>query len=110
MKTVTGVWRSSSSQTAYVESEGEFVPELGPGDYFGEIAVVTGARRNASRRHADTCRLLVFFNAPAFRAPLSRARAAAAKSRRRAAARVAVLVRARNFRPSLRVREPCRSG
>jgi hypothetical protein len=46
---------------AGVESDGGFVSDFGPGDYFGEIAVV-------------------------------------------------VLVRARNFRPSLRVREPCRSG
>ena len=51
---------------------GEFVSEFGPGDYLGEIAVVTGARRSASVTTRTPARLLVF-DAPAFRALLSRA-------------------------------------
>jgi Cyclic nucleotide-binding domain len=93
-----------------VESDGELVSELGPGDYFGEIALVTGARRTASITTRTPARLLVF-NAPAFRALLSRApRPPQGGLEGRSPARVVVLVRARNFRPPLRVREPRRSG
>lgn len=57
---------------ADVESNGELVNELGPGDFFGEIALVTGERRTATVRTRTPARLLVF-NAPAFRALLARA-------------------------------------
>lgn len=56
---------------ADVESGGELVGELGPGDYFGEIALVTGDRRTATVTARTSARLLVF-NAPAFRALLAR--------------------------------------
>lgn len=57
---------------ADVESDGTRVNELGPGDYFGEIALVTGERRTATVTTRTPARLLVF-NAPAFRALLARA-------------------------------------
>jgi len=34
--------------TASVERDGEHVAELGPGDFLGEMGIVTGASRNAS--------------------------------------------------------------
>ncbi|MGI9606082.1 MAG: cyclic nucleotide-binding domain-containing protein [Acidimicrobiales bacterium] len=35
----------------------EAVAELGPGDHFGEVALVTGDRRNATVKAIDTCRV-----------------------------------------------------
>jgi CRP-like cAMP-binding protein len=57
---------------ADVESRGEVVNKLGPGDFFGEIALVTGEPRTATVTTRTPARLLVF-NAPAFRALLARA-------------------------------------
>ena len=34
--------------TAAVERDGEFLRELGPGDHFGEIAILDGGRRTAT--------------------------------------------------------------
>ncbi len=40
-----------------VKVHDEKVAELGPGDHFGEVALVTGQRRNATVKAIDTCRL-----------------------------------------------------
>jgi CRP-like cAMP-binding protein len=73
---------------ADVESDGERVNELGPGDYLGEIALVTGERRTATVTTRTPARLLVF-NAPAFRALLARAPRVRRKVVSRAALRLA---------------------
>ena len=73
---------------ADVESDGELVGELGPGDYFGEIALVTGERRTATVTTRTPARLLVF-NEPAFRALLARAPRVRRKVVSRAALRLA---------------------
>jgi CRP-like cAMP-binding protein len=57
---------------ADVESDGELVNTLGPGDYFGEISLVSGLPRTATVTTRSPARLLVF-NAPAFRALIARA-------------------------------------
>jgi len=57
---------------ADVESEGEVVNTLGPGDFFGEISLVTGQPRTATVTTRSPARLLVF-TAPAFRSLLGRA-------------------------------------
>lgn len=40
-----------------VEIDGETVAELGPGEHFGEVAMVTGAKRNATVTAMATCQL-----------------------------------------------------
>jgi len=57
---------------ADVESEGRVVNTLGPGDFFGEISLITGMPRTATVRTRTPARLLVF-TAPAFRSLLDRA-------------------------------------
>ena len=56
---------------ADVERDGEVVATLGPGDYFGEIALVTGEPRTATVTTRSPSRLLVL-TAPAFRSLLER--------------------------------------
>lgn len=73
---------------ADVESDGAIVSTLGPGDYFGEIALVTGGRRTATVTTRTPARLLVF-SAPAFRALLARAPRVRRKVVSRAALRLA---------------------
>jgi CRP/FNR family transcriptional regulator, cyclic AMP receptor protein len=57
---------------ADVESGGETVNTLGPGDYFGEIALVTGLPRTATVTTRSPARLLVL-NGQSFRSLLARA-------------------------------------
>lgn len=57
---------------ADVESEGQLVNTLGPGDFFGEISLVTGMPRTATVTTRSPARLLVL-TAPAFRSLLDRA-------------------------------------
>ena len=47
--------------TATVTSEGEAVATLGPGDFFGEIAILGKGRRTATVTSATPVRLLVMF-------------------------------------------------
>lgn len=70
---------------ADVESDGKVVNTLGPGDFFGEISLVTGGPRTATVTTRSPARLLVF-TAPAFRALLDRA----PRIRRRVAATAAI--------------------
>jgi CRP/FNR family transcriptional regulator, cyclic AMP receptor protein len=58
--------------TAEVTHEGEVVNRLGPGDFLGEIALVTGNPRTATVITRSPAKLLVM-NAQAFRSLLSRA-------------------------------------
>ena len=74
---------------ADVASGGEVVNRLGPGDFFGEISLVTGEPRTATVTTRSPSRLLIF-SAPAFRsllhdAPGIRSRVLAAAARRLAA-------------------------
>jgi len=74
---------------ADVASDGEVVNRLGPGDFFGEISLVTGEPRTATVTTRSPSRLLIF-SAPAFRsllhdAPGIRSRVLAAAARRLAA-------------------------
>jgi CRP-like cAMP-binding protein len=57
---------------ADVETDGKLVNTLGPGDFFGEISLVTGIPRTATVTTRSPARLVVF-TAPAFRALLARA-------------------------------------
>ena len=57
---------------ADVEQDGEVVNTLGPGDYFGEISLVTGLPRTATVTTRTPSRLLVL-TAPAFRSLIARA-------------------------------------
>ncbi|HKT44186.1 MAG TPA: cyclic nucleotide-binding domain-containing protein [Gaiellaceae bacterium] len=57
---------------ADVEQDGEIVNTLGPGDYFGEISLVTGVPRTATVTTRTPSRLLVL-TAPAFRSLIGRA-------------------------------------
>jgi CRP-like cAMP-binding protein len=57
---------------ADVEQDGEVVNTLGPGDYFGEISLVTGLPRTATVTTRSPSRVLVL-TAPAFRSLLGRA-------------------------------------
>jgi len=57
---------------ADVEQDGEVVNTLGPGDFFGEIALVTGMPRTATVTTRSPARLLVL-NGHAFRSLLARA-------------------------------------
>jgi CRP-like cAMP-binding protein len=56
---------------ADVEQDGEVVNTLGPGDYFGEISLVTGMPRTATVTTRTQSRLLVL-TAPAFRSLIGR--------------------------------------
>lgn len=47
--------------TAAVTSEGESLATLGPGDFFGEIAILGGGRRTATVTSTSPVRLLVLF-------------------------------------------------
>ncbi len=40
-----------------VAIDGEAAVELGPGDHFGEVALVTGNKRNATVKALETCQL-----------------------------------------------------
>lgn len=44
-----------------VTREGEVLEELGPGDFFGEAAILTGERRNATVTASSDATLLVLF-------------------------------------------------
>ncbi|HEY4412064.1 MAG TPA: cyclic nucleotide-binding domain-containing protein [Gaiellaceae bacterium] len=57
---------------ADVESNGELVNTLGPGDFFGEISLVTGQPRTATVTTRTPAHLFVL-SAPAFRSLLARA-------------------------------------
>jgi len=57
---------------ADVASGGDVVNRLGPGDFFGEISLVTGEPRTATVTTRSPSRLLIF-SAPAFRSLLHRA-------------------------------------
>jgi CRP-like cAMP-binding protein len=50
------------SGTADVVHDGAVVNTLGPGDYFGEIAVMSGGRRSASVVATSPLRLVTIFN------------------------------------------------
>ena len=47
--------------TAAVSSEGETVATLGPGDFFGEVAILGAGRRTATVTSTSPVRLLVMF-------------------------------------------------
>ena len=49
--------------SAEVRCDGEAVRELGPGDFFGEIAILDGGRRTASVVAVSPMRLLAIFGA-----------------------------------------------
>ncbi len=91
---------------ADVEREGEVVNTLGPGDYFGEIALVTEAPHR-DRDDAEPLGLFVL-DSQAFRSLLPGPEDPAARDRRRRTAARA-LAPSQNPRP-LRVRQPRRSG
>jgi len=50
------------SGTADVVHDGAVINTLGPGDYFGEIAVMSGGRRSASIVATSPLRLVTIFN------------------------------------------------
>ena len=54
---------------ADVESGGQIVNTLGPGDFFGEISLVTGGLRTATVTTRSPSKLFIF-SAPAFRSLL----------------------------------------
>ena len=56
---------------ADVTCDGELVNTLGPGDFLGEISLVTGGRRTATVTTRTPSKLLLL-NAPAFRALVER--------------------------------------
>jgi len=47
--------------TAEVTADGEHLSTLGPGDYFGEVAILGSGRRTASVTSTSPARLLVMF-------------------------------------------------
>jgi voltage-gated potassium channel len=47
--------------TAEVEQDGRLVNTLGAGDFFGEMAIISGKRRSATVRAASPLDLLVLF-------------------------------------------------
>ena len=47
--------------TVQVERAGRLLETLGPGDFFGEAAILTGERRNASVTAASDANLFVLF-------------------------------------------------
>jgi CRP/FNR family transcriptional regulator, cyclic AMP receptor protein len=49
--------------SAEVRRDGEAIRDLGPGDFFGEIAILDGGRRTASVVAGSPMRLLVIFGA-----------------------------------------------
>lgn len=51
-----------TSGTADVVHDGVVVNRLGPGDYFGEVAVMSGGRRSASVVATSPLRLVTIFN------------------------------------------------
>ena len=51
--------------TVQVERAGRLLETLGPGDFFGEAAILTGERRNASVTAASDASLFVLFGTPA---------------------------------------------
>ena len=57
---------------ADVQRDGKVINKLGPGDFVGEIALVTGRSRTATVATRTPSRVLVI-NAPAFRGLLARA-------------------------------------
>ena len=48
--------------TADVSRDGEHIRELGPGDVFGEIAVLFGGQRTATVKATSPMRLVMLFN------------------------------------------------
>jgi CPA1 family monovalent cation:H+ antiporter len=50
-----------SDGTAEVTADGEQLSTLGPGDYFGEVAILGSGRRTASVTSTSPVRLLVMF-------------------------------------------------
>jgi CRP/FNR family transcriptional regulator, cyclic AMP receptor protein len=50
------------SGTAEVVQDGAVINRLGPGDYFGEVAVMSGGRRSASVVATSPLRLVTIFN------------------------------------------------
>ena len=55
------------SGTAEVTREGEVVRELGPGDVFGEIAVLSGGRRTATVTATTAMELIAIMNRDVWR-------------------------------------------
>ena len=51
-----------TSGTADVVHDGAVINTLGPGDYFGEIAVMSGGRRSASVMATSSLTLVTIFN------------------------------------------------
>jgi CRP-like cAMP-binding protein len=51
-----------TSGTADVLHDGEVINTLGPGDYFGEVAVMSGGRRSASVVATSPLTLVTIFN------------------------------------------------
>jgi CRP-like cAMP-binding protein len=47
--------------TVDVERDGTFLEQLGPGDFFGEMAIISAGRRNATITAASPVELLVLF-------------------------------------------------
>jgi CRP-like cAMP-binding protein len=47
--------------SAAVTAHGETVAQIGPGDFFGETAIIEGSRRNATVTTTSPSRLLVMF-------------------------------------------------
>jgi CRP-like cAMP-binding protein len=69
-----------------VERDGQLLTTLGPGDFFGDMAILSGERRNATVTAASTVELLVLFGT-AFRVLERELPAAAEKIRQKMAER-----------------------
>jgi voltage-gated potassium channel len=76
------------SGTVEVDRSGEVLKTLGPGDFFGETAILTGERRNATITASTDVELLVLFGTE-FRRLESELPAAAEEIRQKMAERAA---------------------